>query len=95
MKRYAWILLAVCLTGFEVWVVLAPLGPLNFDNHPLLLSLILGAFTASGLGGWWMLFRIVRKEKHLFPLILIPILIPNSFLWYYFEKISPAGGMSD
>jgi len=35
-----------------------------------------------------MLFKIVRHEKHTFPLILVPLLIPNSFLWYYFERVT-------
>ncbi|MGB8524845.1 MAG: hypothetical protein WCD43_17920 [Candidatus Acidiferrales bacterium] len=89
MKRYGWILLAVCLTGFEVWAVFARSGPMNLENHPILFPLILVAFTGSGLGGWWMLFKIVRHEKHVFPVILVPLLIPNSWLWYYFERITP------
>jgi len=64
-------------------------GPMGFDNHPVLLSLIISAFTVSGLGGWWMLYRIVRHEKRLLPLIIVPILIPNSYLWYYFERVKP------
>ena len=89
MKRFGWILLAVCLTGFEVWAVFSRLGPVNSADHPVLFPSILLAFTASGLGGVWMLFRIVRHEKHVLPVILVPLLIPNSFLWYYFERIVP------
>jgi len=88
MKRYAWLSIAVCLTGFEVWAVFgsSEIGPMNFGNHPALLSLIIVAFTVSGLGGWWMVFKIVRYEKRVFPVILLPFLVPNSFLWYYFER---------
>lgn len=87
MKRFGWICGAICLTVFEFWAVFSRTDPMNFDNHPILLGLILGAFTASGIGGWWMLFRIVRKERHIFPIILVPLVIPNSFLWYYFEIV--------
>lgn len=34
-----------------------------------------------------MIFKILRQEKHIFPIILVPLLIPNSFLWYYFEVV--------
>lgn len=94
VERYAWILFAVCLTGFEVWAVFSRTGPMNLTSHPVLLPLILLAFTASGLGGWWMLFMILRHEKGMFPIILAPLLIPNSFLWYYFERIKPGKRVS-
>jgi len=88
MKRCGWILLAVCLRAFELWVVFSPSGPMDFVNQPILFPLILVAFTASGLGGWWMSFKIVRHEKHIFPVVLVPLLILNSFLWYYFERVT-------
>ena len=89
MRRFVWILLAVGLTTFEAWTVFSQLGPMNFGNAPILFPLIIIAFTASGLGGCWMLLKIVRREKHIFPIILVPLLIPNSFLWYYFERTTP------
>jgi len=89
MKRYTWILAAVCLTGLQLSVVFAPTPAMDFDTHPFLLSAVLLLFGAPALGGVWMLFMIVRHEKRLFPLILVPLLIPNSFLWYYFERIRP------
>ncbi len=89
MRRFYWILLAICLTAFELWAVFAPTKPMNFQNQPILLPLIISAFVTSGLGGWWMLFKIVRHEKQVFPIILVPFLIPNAFLWYYFEVLVP------
>lgn len=91
MKRCGWILVALGLTCFEGWAVFSRSEQMNFANYPVLFPSILVAFTASGLGGWWMLFRIVRHEKHMFPVILVPLLIPNSFLWYYFERMTPGG----
>jgi len=87
MKRFGWILFAVLLTGFEFWAVFTPSGPMNFATDPILLPSILGAFATSGIGGWWMLYMIVRRERRVFPLILVPLLIPNSFLWYCFERL--------
>ena len=87
MNRWAWILLAVCLTGLQLAAIVAPTPPMNFDNHPILLSAILVLFAAPALGGWWMIFTIIRHEKHILPMILVAFLIPNSFLWYYFERI--------
>ena len=89
MKRYLWLLLAGCLTSFETWAVFTESGPMNFANHSILFPLILVSFAASGLGGCWMLFSVIRREKHVFPVVLVPFLIPNSFLWYYFERVMP------
>lgn len=89
VKRFVWILLAAGLTTFEAWTVFSQVGVVNFENAPILFPLIIVAFTASGLGGCWMLLKIVRHEKHIFPIILAPLLIPNSFLWYYFERVMP------
>ena len=84
-----WISLAICLTAFECWAVFAPTGPIDSNNHPFLFPLVIGAFAVSGIGGWWMLLRILRKESRVFPRILLPMLVPNSFLWYYFEVVAP------
>jgi len=78
-KKYVWIVLTLCLTGFEFWAVFAPTGPMKFQNRPVLFPFILGAFGSSGIGVWWMLLRILRKERRIFPIILMPLLIPNSF----------------
>ena len=44
MRRYGWILLAVCLTAVQVLVVFAATPPMNLGNHPFLLSAILVLF---------------------------------------------------
>ena len=90
MKRLAWILVAVCLSAFQIWgIIFSPSGPINFDNHPVLLGCMIAAYAGSGLGGVWMLFAIIRYERRIFPVILIALFIPNAFLWYYFERIRP------
>ena len=89
MRRSGWMLVTMCLTGFELWAVFEPTTPMSLHNQPILFSLILSAFTASGIGGWWMLLRILRRGRPIFPIILVPLLIPNSFLWYYFERVKP------
>jgi hypothetical protein len=86
MRRYGWILIIICLTGLQLYVMFAPTGPMNFDNHPFLLPAILVLYAAPALGGWWMIFMIIRYEKRVFPLILVPFLIPNAFVWYYFAR---------
>ena len=86
MRRLIWISLAFALTIFQFWAVLAP-GPVPINNHPIRLMLTLVLFWGSALGGLWMLFMIIRHEKRVFPIILVPLCIPNSFLWYYFERV--------
>ena len=60
MRRYGWILLAVCLTALQVLVVFRLTPPMKLDNHPFLLSVILVLFLGPGLGGVWMIFTITR-----------------------------------
>jgi hypothetical protein len=60
MKRYGWILLAVCLTAVQVLVVVAATPPMNLGNHPFLLSAILVLFLGPGLAGVSMIFMVAR-----------------------------------
>ena len=90
MRRAGWILAAVGLSALQLWVIFTPTPPMDLNTHPILFSSILLLFGGPAVAGLWVLVRILRYEKRPFPVILIPLLIPNSFLWYYFERIKPS-----
>ena len=69
-------------------VVLITRGQGLDSNSPLLLP-IFALFTIQPLGAFWMMYIAIRYEKNPFPLILLAMFIPFSFLWYYFERVRP------
>ncbi|HEV2489727.1 MAG TPA: hypothetical protein VGT03_07960 [Candidatus Acidoferrales bacterium] len=75
-----WILIALILTGLQFWIVVGPWYPKN----SFVLFLLLLFFAVPSIGAFWMLYMVVRHEKHQVPLILVA-LVPFMFLWYYFE----------
>lgn len=84
MKKLPWIILALGLSGFALWVVTGPWYPKN-SFAIFLLALFFGL---SALGGWWMLYVAVKHEKHPLRFVLLA-LIPYAFIWYYFERFQP------
>jgi hypothetical protein len=47
--------------------------------------------TVYPLGAYWMLYRVVRYEAHLFPYIALSF-VPFYFLKYYVERVRPFRG---
>jgi hypothetical protein len=33
-----------------------------------------------------MFFTILRRERHLWPIILVPMCVPYAFIWYYQDR---------
>lgn len=90
MKSFAGsILLPIALTVFELWVIFTVHGPLNPVNRPVLFALIFGVWMWTCVGGLWMLVTAVWNEEQPLPVVFLALLIPNSFLWYYCERVRP------
>lgn len=85
-RRLMWISLAVALTILQFWAIFVA-GPIPINDHPIRLILSLILFCGSAAGVLWMLFIVICHEEPLLPMILIVLCIPNSFLWYYFERL--------
>jgi hypothetical protein len=88
MRHLRWILPAVGLLGLQLWIFLTPWGPVNLINHPFVFLSFIVLFGAPSLGAFWMLYMVIRLERHPFPLVLVAFL-PCGFLWYYFERVRP------
>lgn len=86
MQRLMWISLAVTLTILQFWTIFVA-GPILINDHPIRLILSLMLFCGSAAGALWMLFVVICHEESLLPMILVVLCIPNSFLWYYFERL--------
>jgi len=59
------------------------------EGHPLMLYALTILFAVPALGAFWMMYVSVRYEKKPFALLLLALLVPFSFIWYYFERIRP------
>jgi|ERR1700722_10038771 hypothetical protein len=52
----------------------------------LLLAFVTPACLVAPFGGWWGVYQCVRYERHPFKYIVIVLLVPLGFFWYYFER---------
>lgn len=59
------------------------------DSSPFILFAFWVLFGIPPLGAFWMMYVAIRYEKNPFPLILLALFIPFTFLWYYFDRVRP------
>ena len=59
------------------------------ESHPAILFVLVVLFGIPPLGAFWMLYMSIRYEKNPFPMLLLALFIPFTFLWYYFERVRP------
>jgi len=69
-------------------ILLLTRGPAP-ENHPAVLILLIGLFGIAPLGAFWMMYMSIRYEKKPVPMLALALLIPFTFLWYYFERVRP------
>lgn len=80
---FLWFVLGMAVTGAAFWFVTSK-GPV--PANPLSLLAIALIFVVSPIGGFWMLYVVIRYEKRPLPYILLAFL-PYFFLGYYFERV--------
>src|SRR5437773_557837 len=68
--------------AFLLWLVLRA-GRLSVLPTTLA-ELTIGAAI---LGGYWMIYDSVRYERRSWPYAVCSLIIPYSFVWYYFERV--------
>jgi hypothetical protein len=81
-KLAIWVLFGFGVTGLAFWFITSPLTPKN----PFIEIPIIALFGLPSVGAFWMLYNVVRHEKHPLGYILLAF-IPFTFLWYYFDRI--------
>lgn len=82
MKTPLWALLIIGLAALGFWLIAGPW----FPRTTLEMVVFVAFFVASGLGGMWAAYMVVRHEAQIFPVILV-VLLPYGFVWYYFERV--------
>jgi hypothetical protein len=82
MKLLLWVVFGLAVAGLALWMVTTPGVPRN----PILILLFVATFAVSPIGTFWMLYVVVRNEKHPLPMILLAF-VPYASLWYYFERV--------
>ena len=65
------------------WVIFTPGVSSRF---PILVPLAAAVFFIHPIGAWWLIYRVVRHEKRVFPFILLSC-VPLGFVWYYFDRV--------
>ena len=67
------------------------------EGHPATLFLLIVLFGVPPIGAFWMMYTVVRYEKSPVPMLLLALVVPFSFVWYYFERVraSNVGKLTD
>lgn len=82
MRTFLWLILGLAVTGAAYWVVTSDATP----PQPLLIAIVALIFVVPPFGSFWMLYMVIRYEKHQMPYLLLAF-IPYFFLGYYFDRI--------
>jgi hypothetical protein len=82
MKTILWMVVVLLVTALVFWLLTIPGVPRN----PFLMLLIVPIFVIPPIGAFWMLYMAIRHERQPLPMMLLA-LVPDTFLWYYFERI--------
>lgn len=80
---FLWALVGCAVTGVGVWMVTTPT---TVPLQPLPVVLVLFVFCIPPIGSFWMLFVVIRHEKHPLPWMLLAFL-PYFSVGYYFERV--------
>lgn len=86
MKLLLYVALGLVLTVSAV--LLLTRGP-SPENHPVVLVILIALFGIAPLGAFWMMYMSIRCEKKPLAMLVLALLIPFTFLWYYFERVRP------
>ncbi len=82
MKPIPMAIVAVFVYAIAFWAVFTP----GIPNSLLLVPIGLAVFVIPPIGGWWLIYTIIRHEKRVFPIILLAF-VPYGFAWYYFDRL--------
>ena len=86
MKLLLYIALGFVVAAVAVLLLLRGPAP---ESHPGIMFALVALFGIAPVGAFWMMYTAVRHEKNPFPLLLLALFIPFTFLWYYFERVRP------
>jgi len=82
MKPVPIAIVAVVVYAIAFWAVFTP----GVTDSLWIVPIVIGVFAIPPIGGWWLIYTVVRNEKRMFPIILLAFL-PYGFAWYYFDRL--------
>jgi hypothetical protein len=77
LRILLWLLLGLGAMALAAWIVAGPW----FPTSTLAMLLVFLSFSAPSIGGFWMMYIVIRYEKDPLPMILLAF-VPFAFLWY-------------
>lgn len=81
IRQLFWVLFIAATSTMCLWIVVGPWRP----QGKLVVGLVFVLFALGSFGAYWMLYQIIRYEKHRVKFIVL-VFFPFSFVWYYFER---------
>jgi hypothetical protein len=82
MKAAVLAVVAIVVYAIACWLIFTP----GIPQFPFFVPVIVAVFVVPPLGGWWLIYIVIRHEKHMFPIVLLAF-VPYGFVWYYFERV--------
>ena len=82
-RMFLWAVFGFAVAGLMSWIVTSPV---TVPPQPLSVALTALLFGVSPIGSFWMLFVVIRYEKHPLPWVLLAF-IPYFWVGYYFERV--------
>ena len=87
--KLPWLPLIAVGTIIEAYFFLSFGSTQALNQHPLLFVIVVPFCIAAPVGGWWAVYQCIRHEVHPIRFIVIVLVVPLGFTWYYFERYLP------
>lgn len=87
MRMFLWVILGFAVTVLAFWIVTSTA---TIPPHPLPLLMLALVFGVAPVGTFWMLYVVIRYEKHPLSYVLLAF-VPYFFAGYYFERVRGKG----
>src|ERR1035441_7653743 len=76
--------------GLALLVMVALTRNRTVQDSPFAVGTLVALCAIGPFGALWMIKTVIRQEPSPWPLLFLAVLLPYSFLWYYFERVRPA-----
>jgi len=87
-KMFFWATLSWAVVGVLFWITHAA-G--KFPLNPLWVLIWIFVCGAAAIGGFWMLYTVIRQEKHPLLFVMLALIVPYFWVGYYVERVRERG----
>ena len=86
-ESLCWLIPVLLGVVFEVIFFVPFVTADTINHHKEILVLLIPLCLVAPIGGWWAIYQVIRYEEHPWRYILVLLLLgPLGFSWYYFER---------